>query len=162
MKTVRQVAILDIIEKQEIETQEELASSLNARGIRVTQATVSRDIKELRLLKDPLRQVQIRNGRSGGQQSDRPFHSDAGGIAAVCLVGEQPDCGENLVGFSERRGGSAGQYALAGGAGDAGRRQHGAADYPLERGDDHRHQPHPGNDEITAMVIPGTEKEYPS
>ena len=41
MKTVRQVAILDIIEKQEIETQEELASALNARG----------DIKELRLLK---------------------------------------------------------------------------------------------------------------
>ena len=51
MKTVRQVAILDIIEKQDIETQEELASALNARGIRVTQATVSRDIKELRLLK---------------------------------------------------------------------------------------------------------------
>lgn len=51
MKTVRQVAIHDIIEKQEIETQEELASALNARGIRVTQATVSRDIKELRLLK---------------------------------------------------------------------------------------------------------------
>ena len=51
MKTVRQVAILDIIEKQEIETQEELASALNARGIRGTQATVSRDIKELRLLK---------------------------------------------------------------------------------------------------------------
>ena len=51
MKTVRQVAILDIIEKQEIETQEELASSLNARGIRVTQATVYRDIKELRLPK---------------------------------------------------------------------------------------------------------------
>ena len=51
MKTVRQVAILDIIEKQEIETQEELASALNARGIRVTQATVSRDIKELRLPK---------------------------------------------------------------------------------------------------------------
>ena len=51
MKTVRQVAILDIIEKQEIETQEELASALNARGIGVTQATVSRDIKELRLLK---------------------------------------------------------------------------------------------------------------
>ena len=51
MKTVRQVAILDIIEKQEIETQEELASALNARGIRVTQATVSRDIKDLRLLK---------------------------------------------------------------------------------------------------------------
>lgn len=51
MKTVRQVAILDIIDKQEVETQEELAAALTARGIRVTQATVSRDIKELRLLK---------------------------------------------------------------------------------------------------------------
>lgn len=51
MKTVRQVAILDIIEKSEIETQEELADALRQRGIKVTQATVSRDIKELRLLK---------------------------------------------------------------------------------------------------------------
>ena len=51
MKTVRQVAILDIIEKETIETQEELADALRARGIKVTQATVSRDIKELRLLK---------------------------------------------------------------------------------------------------------------
>ena len=51
MKTMRQVAILDIIEKQNIETQEDLAEALRLRGIRVTQATVSRDIKELRLLK---------------------------------------------------------------------------------------------------------------
>ena len=51
MKTVRQVTILDIIEKSEIETQEELADALRQRGIQVTQATVSRDIKELRLLK---------------------------------------------------------------------------------------------------------------
>ena len=49
MKTVRQVTILDIIEKNEIETQEELADALRLRGIQVTQATVSRDIKELRL-----------------------------------------------------------------------------------------------------------------
>lgn len=51
MKTVRQVAILDIIEKHDVETQEELADALRQRGIKVTQATVSRDIKELRLLK---------------------------------------------------------------------------------------------------------------
>lgn len=51
MKTVRQMAILDLIEKQDIETQEDLAEALRARGIKVTQATVSRDIKELRLLK---------------------------------------------------------------------------------------------------------------
>ena len=48
---MRQVAILDIIEKQDIETQEDLAEALRKRGINVTQATVSRDIKELRLLK---------------------------------------------------------------------------------------------------------------
>ena len=51
MKTIRQVAILDIIEKKDVETQEELADALRMRGIQVTQATVSRDIKELRLLK---------------------------------------------------------------------------------------------------------------
>ncbi len=51
MKTVRQMAILDIIEKNDIETQEELADALRQQGIKVTQATVSRDIKELRLLK---------------------------------------------------------------------------------------------------------------
>lgn len=51
MKSVRQMAILDIIEKQSIETQEELAEALRNRDIQVTQATVSRDIKELRLLK---------------------------------------------------------------------------------------------------------------
>ena len=51
MKNDRQAAILSIIETQDIETQEELADALRASGIAVTQATVSRDIKELRLLK---------------------------------------------------------------------------------------------------------------
>ena len=46
------MAILDIIAKQDVETQEELAEALRDRGIQVTQATVSRDIKELRLLKE--------------------------------------------------------------------------------------------------------------
>ena len=51
MKNARQMAILSIIEKDSIETQEELAAKLRDLGIVVTQATVSRDIKELRLLK---------------------------------------------------------------------------------------------------------------
>lgn len=51
MKNARQSAILTIIEHNDIETQEELASKLREMGIVVTQATVSRDIKELRLLK---------------------------------------------------------------------------------------------------------------
>lgn len=51
MKSARQTAILSLIEEQDIKTQQELAHKLKDRGIVVTQATVSRDIKELRLLK---------------------------------------------------------------------------------------------------------------
>ena len=51
MKLSRHSAILNIIENYEVETQEELAELLRDAGINVTQATVSRDIKELRLIK---------------------------------------------------------------------------------------------------------------
>ena len=51
MKNARQTAILSIIEQYDVETQEDLAGRLKDMGIVVTQATVSRDIKELRLLK---------------------------------------------------------------------------------------------------------------
>ncbi len=51
MKSARQTAILSLVEQQDIRTQEELAQKLKGMGIEVTQATVSRDIKELRLLK---------------------------------------------------------------------------------------------------------------
>lgn len=45
------MAILDFIEKEEISTQEELTHKLKNAGFKVTQATVSRDIKELKLIK---------------------------------------------------------------------------------------------------------------
>ncbi|RCX16810.1 ArgR family transcriptional regulator [Anaerobacterium chartisolvens] len=51
MKYSRHAKILEIIEKNIIETQEELAEKLKKMGTDVTQATVSRDIKELRLVK---------------------------------------------------------------------------------------------------------------
>ena len=51
MKSARHNLILEIIENKDIETQEELAEELKNHGVKVTQATVSRDIKELRLLK---------------------------------------------------------------------------------------------------------------
>ena len=51
MKQKRHTAILELIEKYEIETQEELVELLNKEGYNVTQATVSRDIKSLRLIK---------------------------------------------------------------------------------------------------------------
>ena len=54
MKTARQVKIVDLIHRYEIETQEELADRLNAEGFAVTQATISRDIRELKLTKIPV------------------------------------------------------------------------------------------------------------
>ena len=51
MKYTRHSKILELIEEKEIETQEELATCLKQLGFNVTQATVSRDIKELRLIK---------------------------------------------------------------------------------------------------------------
>lgn len=51
MKVTRHARILEIINSRDIETQEELAEELRMRGMNVTQATVSRDIKELKLIK---------------------------------------------------------------------------------------------------------------
>lgn len=53
MKKVRHKQIVDIINKYDIETQEELAGYLKETGFLVTQATVSRDIRELKLSKVP-------------------------------------------------------------------------------------------------------------
>ena len=52
MKIDRQSVIKEIISTQVIETQNQLMDALAARGIRSTQATVSRDIREMRLVKD--------------------------------------------------------------------------------------------------------------
>jgi len=51
MKSKRHAKILELIAEFEIDTQEELLKKLNENGFKVTQATVSRDIKELRLVK---------------------------------------------------------------------------------------------------------------
>lgn len=53
MKTNRQSKIIEIIQKNEVETQDEMSALLEKDGFRVTQATVSRDIRELKLTKIP-------------------------------------------------------------------------------------------------------------
>ncbi|MCR4628669.1 MAG: arginine repressor [Bacillota bacterium] len=65
MKLERHSKIVELIGKHDITTQEELASYLNREGFHVTQATVSRDIRELRLMK-----VQT----SDGKQKYAVFH----------------------------------------------------------------------------------------
>ena len=51
MKQLRQRAIRDLVERRPIRTQQELATALRERGFRATQATISRDVAELRLVK---------------------------------------------------------------------------------------------------------------
>lgn len=51
MKKKRQAKILDLIQKHDVGTQEELADRLKEEGFSVTQATISRDIRELKLSK---------------------------------------------------------------------------------------------------------------
>lgn len=53
MKKQRQEKIIEIIHEHEVETQEDLARFLNEAGYSVTQATVSRDIREMSLIKVP-------------------------------------------------------------------------------------------------------------
>ncbi len=52
MKSARQIDILNIIQSVDVETQEQLLEELKKRGHHTTQATISRDIKQLRLIKE--------------------------------------------------------------------------------------------------------------
>ena len=52
MKSQRQAKILEIISTRDVETQEQLLQALQEAGFRGTQATISRDIKELRIVKE--------------------------------------------------------------------------------------------------------------
>ena len=58
MKSDRHERIIELIGERNIETQEELAEILKSEGFKVTQATVSRDIRQLKLVK-----VSLRNGK---------------------------------------------------------------------------------------------------
>ena len=71
MKSKRQEKILELIEKYDIETQEELIARLAECGIQSKQTTVSRDIKELYLYKEPLG-----GGRSRYAVSGKADHID--------------------------------------------------------------------------------------
>ena len=54
MKSHRQAVLLEIIQEYDIDTQEELLDKLREKNFNVTQATVSRDINELKLIKVPM------------------------------------------------------------------------------------------------------------
>ena len=67
MKIDRQSMILEIISQENIETQEQLLSRLQERGITSTQATISRDIKQMHLIKEPVGQGVYKYAVSGNR-----------------------------------------------------------------------------------------------
>ena len=67
MKNDRQAKILEIISTENIETQEQLLDRLQAHGITSTQATISRDIKQLHLIKEPMGQGMYKYAVSGNR-----------------------------------------------------------------------------------------------
>ena len=72
MKPGRQSIILDVISEQDIETQFELMEALAAKGVKTTQATLSRDIRDLRLIKEP-----AKNGKTRYVRSYEPVNRDS-------------------------------------------------------------------------------------
>lgn len=94
MKNNRQEKILALIAERDIETQEQLMLALKGLGFDVTQATISRDIKQLRLIK--------RTGPYGNMRYELPdantvpeFSSTIENIFRQCVV--QFSCAQNLV-----------------------------------------------------------------
>jgi len=70
MKKNRHEAILGLITQQDIGTQEELMQKLNDMGYKVTQATVSRDIKYLKLIKTPVSSGQYKYSYVNNESED--------------------------------------------------------------------------------------------
>lgn len=73
MKVRRQKKIVEIISQKKIQTQKELADSLRLSGFEVTQATVSRDVRELGLIKAPSEKNTVRYTLPG---TPAPMQSD--------------------------------------------------------------------------------------
>lgn len=76
MKFQRQAAIIDLISNHEIDTQEELTARLREMGFHSTQATISRDIKELQLIK-------IASSNGGYKYSIAESEQDSGFVPRV-------------------------------------------------------------------------------
>jgi transcriptional regulator of arginine metabolism len=84
MKKRRQAKIIELISAHQIETQEELQSLLLENGFDVTQATISRDIKELRLVKDLSSQGKYYY--STGKRNTENINRRAGGIFNESII----------------------------------------------------------------------------
>ena len=94
MKSQRQAKIMEIIANRNVETQEQLLALLQEEGFRGTQATISRDIKELRIVKelDPSGSYRYSSSK---QENRSSFSNRLNTIFRECVIGY--DYGQNVV-----------------------------------------------------------------
>ena len=93
MKLRRHEAIIDLVNNQDINTQEELMENLQKQGFKVTQATVSRDIKELRIFKALRKDGKYRYSTGGRNALDKTSGFESLFASSV----EEVDSAENIV-----------------------------------------------------------------
>ena len=94
MKSQRQAKILEIIANDNIETQEQLLAALQKEGFRGTQATISRDIKELRIVKELTSLGTYRYTTSSAELTGS-FSTRMNTIFRECVVGY--DYAQNII-----------------------------------------------------------------
>ena len=94
MKIQRQAKIMEIISTKNVETQEQLLEELQLAGFRSTQATISRDIKELRIVKELTCFGTYRYSTSQNEVSGT-FSTRLNNIFRECVIGV--DYAQNLV-----------------------------------------------------------------
>ena len=116
MKVSRHAKIVELISQYDVETQEELAELLKKEGFKVTQATVSRDIRDLKLTKVQ-RQTEIRGSDAGGKCDQRKIHKSAAGRIYIHGYGTEYPGDQNRFRNGHGSGGGCGQYEMAGSGG---------------------------------------------
>ena len=94
MKSQKQAKILEIISTRNVETQEQLLAALQKEGFRGTQATISRDIKELRIVKE-LTNLGTYRYTTPSNEMTGTFSSKMNTIFRECVVGY--DYAQNII-----------------------------------------------------------------
>lgn len=94
MKSQRQAKIMEIISTQNVETQEQLLEALQKEGFRGTQATISRDIKELRIVKE-LSNMGTYRYTASASEMDSSFTGRLNTIFRECVVSF--DYAQNII-----------------------------------------------------------------
>ena len=94
MKSQRQAKIMEIISTRNVETQEQLLAALQQEGFRGTQATISRDIKELRIVKE-LTNLGTYRYTASSSEMDGSFSNRLNTIFRECVVGF--DYAQNII-----------------------------------------------------------------